>query len=103
MNQILLFFEDNLRVTNTVTNQKFPEAAIDDNGRLHLTWVNIDGSNKNIMYTWSDDAGNTFSAPIHINYVDDNISGSLGIMLDDIIASIYSILILSLTFFFLGA
>ena len=41
--------------------------------------------------------------PYPINYVDDNISGSLGIMLDDIIASIYSILILSLIFFFLGA
>ena len=41
--------------------------------------------------------------PYPINYVDDNLSGSLGIMLDDIIASIYSILILSLIFFFLGA
>ena len=41
--------------------------------------------------------------PYPINYVDDNLSGSLGIMLDDIIASIYSILILSLILFFLGA
>ena len=41
--------------------------------------------------------------PYPINYVDDNVSGSLGIMLDDIIAAIYSILILSLIFFYLGA
>ena len=41
--------------------------------------------------------------PYPINYVDDNVSGSLGIMLDDIIASIYSILILIFIFFFLGA
>ena len=68
-----IIFEDNLRVTNTETNQKFPEAAIDGNGRLHLTWVSIDGSNKNIMYTSSDDAGDTFADPIQINYVDDNI------------------------------
>ena len=40
--------------------------------------------------------------PYPINYVDNNIGGSFGIMLDDIIASIYSILILSLIFFFLG-
>tara|TARA_B100000029_G_C17572426_1_gene957094 strand:+ start:1140 stop:1625 length:486 start_codon:yes stop_codon:yes gene_type:complete len=40
--------------------------------------------------------------PYPINYVDDNVSGSWGIMLDDIIASFYSILILSLIFFFLG-
>jgi len=40
--------------------------------------------------------------PYPVNYVDDNVSGSLGIMLDDIIASVYSILILSVLFFFLG-
>tara|TARA_B100000029_G_C17547686_1_gene949025 strand:- start:1392 stop:1877 length:486 start_codon:yes stop_codon:yes gene_type:complete len=40
--------------------------------------------------------------PYPINYIDDNVSGALGIMLDDIVASIYSILILALIFFFLG-
>ena len=40
--------------------------------------------------------------PYPVNYVDDNVGGSLGIMLDDIIASVYSILILSVLFFFLG-
>ena len=40
--------------------------------------------------------------PFPINYIDKNIHGSLGIMLDDILASFYSIIILSLLFFFLG-
>ena len=40
--------------------------------------------------------------PYPVNYVDDNVSGPLGIMLDDIIASIYSILVLGIIFFFLG-
>ena len=40
--------------------------------------------------------------PYPINYVDNNIKGSLGIMLDDILASVYTIVILSVTFFFLG-
>ena len=40
--------------------------------------------------------------PFPINYVDNNIKGSMGIMLDDIFASIYSILILILILFFLG-
>ena len=40
--------------------------------------------------------------PYPVNYVDNNVSGTLGIMLDDIIASIYSILILSVILFFLG-
>ena len=40
--------------------------------------------------------------PYPVNYVDNNVKGSLGIMLDDIFASIYSIIILSVIFFFLG-
>tara|TARA_B100001123_G_C15156877_1_gene965858 strand:+ start:365 stop:850 length:486 start_codon:yes stop_codon:yes gene_type:complete len=40
--------------------------------------------------------------PYPISYVDNNVKGSLGIMLDDILASIYTIISLSLIFFFLG-
>ncbi len=40
--------------------------------------------------------------PYPINYVDINVKGSLGIMLDDIFASFYTIIILSIIFFFLG-
>ena len=40
--------------------------------------------------------------PYPVSYVDNNVKGSLGIMLDDIFASIYSIIVLSLIFFFLG-
>ena len=40
--------------------------------------------------------------PYPINYVDNNIKGSLGIMLDDILASVYSIITLCIIFFFLG-
>ena len=40
--------------------------------------------------------------PFPINYVDDNVKGSLGIMLDDIFASFYTIITLSIVFFFLG-
>ena len=37
-----------------------------------------------------------------INYIDENIKGSLGIMLDDIMEGIYAILIMSLVLYFLG-
>ena len=40
--------------------------------------------------------------PYPISYVDNNVKGALGIMLDDILASVYSIVILSVIFFFLG-
>ena len=40
--------------------------------------------------------------PFPVNYVDENVKGSLGIMLDDIVAGIYSIVFLALVLFFLG-
>ena len=40
--------------------------------------------------------------PYPISYVDNNVKGSLGIMLDDIFASIYTIITLSVIFFFIG-
>ena len=40
--------------------------------------------------------------PFPVNYVDNNVKGSLGIMLDDIIASVYSIIILTIILFFMG-
>ena len=41
--------------------------------------------------------------PYPINYIDNNVKGALGIMLDDIFASIFSIIILTIIFFFIGA
>ena len=40
--------------------------------------------------------------PYPINYVDNNVKGALGIMLDDIIAGFYSIVVLTIILFFLG-
>ena len=40
--------------------------------------------------------------PYPINYVDNNVKGSLGIMLDDVIASFYTIITLCIALFFLG-
>ena len=41
--------------------------------------------------------------PFPINYIDKNTKGSFGIMLDDILAGIYTFIILTVTFFFIGA
>jgi len=40
--------------------------------------------------------------PFPINYVDNNTRGALGIMLDDILAGVYTIITLTISFFFLG-
>ena len=65
-------FSENIRITESSNDQKFPEIAIDEN-TIHLTWVSAIGNNKNIMYSKSEDYGETFSAPMQINYVNNNI------------------------------
>ena len=40
--------------------------------------------------------------PYPINYIDNNTQGALGIMLDDIIAGIFSIILLIIVLFFIG-
>jgi phosphatidylglycerophosphatase A len=40
--------------------------------------------------------------PYPIYHVENNVKGSLGIMLDDIVAGVYSIIILTIIFFFMG-
>jgi len=40
--------------------------------------------------------------PYPIGYVDSNVEGALGIILDDILAGIYSIIVLTIVFFILG-
>ncbi len=40
--------------------------------------------------------------PYPISYVDKNVKGALGIMLDDFLAGFFSIIILTVIFFFLG-
>ena len=65
-------FSENFRITESSNDQKFPEIAIIDNV-IHLTWVSVIGNNKNIMYSKSEDYGETFSNPVQINFLDNNI------------------------------
>ena len=65
-------FSENVRITESSNDQKFPEIAIDEN-IIHLTWVSVSGNNKNIMYSKSENYGETFSTPLQINYVNNNI------------------------------
>ena len=41
-------FSDNIRLTESLNNQKFPEAAINSN-YIHIAWVAVSGNNKNIV------------------------------------------------------
>ena len=40
--------------------------------------------------------------PYPVGYIDENVKGAFGIMLDDIIAGIYTVIVLIIIFFFLG-
>jgi len=70
--QIEYVFSDNIQITDSSIDQKFPEMIIDDD-LIHLTWVSIYGNTKNIMYSRSQDFGETFSEPIQVNHLSNNI------------------------------
>ena len=40
--------------------------------------------------------------PFPVNYIDDNTKGAMGIMLDDIFAGIYSVIVMIFILFFIG-
>ena len=70
--QVEYSFSDNFQITDSSGNQKFPEVII-NNDIIHLTWVNVYGNTKNIMYARSEDFGENFSVPIQVNYLNNNI------------------------------
>jgi len=47
--------------------QSFPDITISDNGIIHVTWVLVSGSNKDIYYSYSSDNGFSFSEAVKIN------------------------------------
>ena len=65
-------FSENIRITESSNDQKIPEISINEN-IIYLTWVSINGGSKNIMYSKSNNYGETFSTPIQVNYLDNNI------------------------------
>ena len=67
-------FSANVLVSaNSGTHNKMPDIAVDDNGTVHVLWINND-NNKNLFYANSTDHGNTFSTPIQINTVSGHVS-----------------------------
>jgi len=72
LSQTEYIFSDNIQVSNSLNDEKFPEIIISDD-IIHLTWVRVYGSTKNIMYSSSQDFGENFSIPIQVNYLSNNI------------------------------
>ena len=75
-NEIALNFEDEVQLFQESAHQKFPEVVSSVDETLHLVWVRELGNNKNVMYSQSTDAGETFSDPIQINQNNNSISSS---------------------------
>ena len=72
LSQTEYIFPDNIQISNSLNDEKFPETIINDD-IIHLTWVSVYGGTKNIMYSNSQDLGATFSEPIQVNHLNNNI------------------------------
>ena len=84
-------------VIDEVVGQMLPLLAIPIYETLHLISKEYYCIGAFVLFRFFD-----IWKPFPINYVDNNIGGPLGIMLDDILAGFYSIFILTILFFFLG-
>ena len=72
LSQTEYIFSDNIQISNSLNDEKFPETIINDD-IIHLTWVSVYGGTKNIMYSNSQDLCATFSEPIQVNHLNNNI------------------------------
>ena len=54
-------------------DQKFPDAVIDENGIMHIVWLEQDWDQKSIQYSSSADGGSSFSQPAQVNQLDRHI------------------------------
>ena len=54
-------------------DQEFPVAVIDENGIMHIVWLEQHGDQKSIQYSSSADGGSSFSQPAQVNQLDRHI------------------------------
>lgn len=66
-------FTFNSAISQINTQQIFPDLAIDDNGIIHVVWVEQSGNSKNIFYNNSWDNGITFSEKTQVNSVNGHV------------------------------
>jgi hypothetical protein len=71
-------FGPNVHVAMDDYDQKFPDIHVDENGVIHTVWVRVLGNSKNIYYSKSTDEGVSFSEPLRVNSVADNIVAYVG-------------------------
>ena len=63
-----LLFNFNSQVSPTLSIQQyFPDLAVDDDGVIHIVWVEQTANFKNIFYSHSEDYGMTFTVKNQIN------------------------------------
>lgn len=67
-------FSFNTQVSPSLSIQQyFPDLIVDDEGSIHLVWVEQTGNSKNIFYSYSEDNGLSFSEKIQINSVNGHV------------------------------
>ena len=69
----LVWSNEQILSPSETMDQKFPDAVIDENGVMHIVWLEQHGDQKSIQYSSSADGGSSFSQPAQVNQLDRHI------------------------------
>ncbi len=72
------YFGLNIHVSPSDSYQRYPNIVVDEAGKIHVAWVKISGSSKNVMYSRSEDNGATFSESVQVNSYNNHVVAYVG-------------------------
>lgn len=72
------YFGINIPVSPSGSSQRYPDITVDDSGNIHIVWIKISGTSKNVMYSRSEDNGATFSEGLQVNSYNGQVVAYVG-------------------------
>ena len=71
--ELNLAFQGEQNIFPTDNDEKIPDMISDNQGNIHIIWMEQDGGNTNVTYTHTTDGGENFSEPIQVNSITGNV------------------------------
>ena len=71
--ELNLAFQGEQNIFPSDNDEKNPDMISDDQGNIHIVWMEQHGGNTNVTYTRTTDGGEIFSEPIQVNLITGNV------------------------------
>ena len=71
--ELNLMFQGEQNIIPSEATEKYPDMTSDEEGNIHLVWYAQNGSSGNVVYTHTNDGGESFTNAIQVNQHSGNI------------------------------